>query len=62
MLSRPETLLLKKLTDEINNRTELIASGTVTDYSEYKLNVGFITGLRTAIELLHETNREITGS
>jgi hypothetical protein len=62
MLSRQETLVINKITDEIETRKDLIASGSLTDYNEYRENCGFIKGLKTAIELIHEVNKEITGT
>lgn len=61
MLSKPEAMLVSKLSDEINNRATILAQGGVKDYSEYKENVGFIDGLKFAMELVDDINKEITG-
>ena len=61
MLSRQEIILIHKIEEQIQNRQELIASGSLKDYAEYRENVGFISALKTAIELVNETNKEITG-
>lgn len=61
MLSKPETILVNKLADEINNRATILAQGGAKDYSEYKENVGFLDGLKFAMLLVDEINKEITG-
>lgn len=61
MLSKSELIVLDKLQEEINNRATILAQGGAKDYSEYKENTGFIDGLKYASELIHETNKEITG-
>ena len=60
MLTRAEQILLKKLSEQIESRADMIASGGVSDYPEYRENVGFIRGIKTAISLLEETNSELT--
>jgi hypothetical protein len=61
MATRDLLIISKKLDAEINARKELIASGTIKDYSEYKQNVGYLEGLNRAVEIIDETEQEIAG-
>ncbi len=59
MLSKPEAVLLEKIGEEIESRARILAQGGVKDYSEYRESVGFIDGLKAAVTMLYDVNKEI---
>lgn len=58
----PKTHFHAKLEARINaaisDRSEALTSGAIENISEYKFEVGFINGLRTALSLADEIQRE----
>lgn len=56
--SRFHTILKHKILDVMRNREEDLVRGRVEDFSSYKFLVGNLTGLREALSLCEETERE----
>jgi hypothetical protein len=54
--------LVKKVRSELEGTleemTEHLASGRVTDWEAYKFTVGKIDGLRRALDVVNEANRQ----
>ena len=54
-----QKLLLKKLNEVCTNRLELMETGTCVDYAAYREQVGYLRGLKDAIILLEETEKDM---
>ena len=50
--------LEKLLQDEIDRLKEAIALGFLEDYAQYRANTGKVAGLRSALDLLNEAERQ----
>ena len=59
MATRFHLLLEKKIDEAIQNRTVSLASGAAADYPHYKENVGYINGLRDALNLCDEVEQDM---
>lgn len=57
--SRFHTMLEAKILAAMNDRKESIASGGAADYSTYMESVGYILGLKDALVLCSEVEREL---
>jgi hypothetical protein len=54
-----QKLLLKKLHDTCAVHLDQMEAGTCTDYAAYREQVGYLRGLRDAIILLEETEKDM---
>lgn len=61
MLSRFHTLLRIRLQELIDSRSTSVIDGSVQDYASYKYHVGYIAGLRDALILCDDVEREMSG-
>tara|TARA_B100002052_G_scaffold267236_1_gene264990 strand:+ start:6438 stop:6638 length:201 start_codon:yes stop_codon:yes gene_type:complete len=51
--------LRKQLTEQKNNLTETIISGSAENFSEYKYQIGIIEGLTMALEEIKLTEKNL---
>lgn len=51
--------LLGKLTKTVETQSAALANGSATDWSDYKYRAGVLNGLRVAVALCHETDKEL---
>lgn len=56
--SRFHTILKRKIQTLLSQREGELSSGIAEDYPSYKFLVGNLTGLREALSLCEETERE----
>lgn len=56
--TRFHTLLRIKIEEAIRNRSESIVSGHCDDYASYRGNVEYVNGLKDALELCQEVEKE----
>lgn len=57
--SRFHTMLAAKIRAALENRKESIALGEAVDYPTYRENVGYVLGLKDALNLCDEIEGEL---
>ena len=57
--TRFHQLLEARINEVIRNQTELLSDGSAHSYDEYKTSIGYIQGLRNALTLCDEIEKEL---
>jgi hypothetical protein len=57
--TRFHSLLEAKINEAVQSRAASLASGAAPDYPQYQNNVGYIIGLKEALNLADEVEREM---
>jgi len=57
--TRFQSLLEAKINDAINNRSEELTQGSAPDYASYQHLVGHVGGLKEALSLCSEVERDM---
>lgn len=57
--TRFHELLERKIKEAVETRSDSLASGHAADYPVYRENVGYINGLKEALTLADDVEREL---